>query len=91
MGVIKFLVPRRDWVAADAIERAYMAGLDEIPWQTRAEWTATGLNVRRAETDSGNFFIPYAVEGHGELMLSTASLMERERPYHLDVELRAER
>ena len=87
MGVIKFLVPRRDWVAADAVERAYMAGLDEIPWRTRAEWNATGLDVRRAESDSGNFFIPYAVQGHGELMLSTASLMERERPYHLDVEL----
>ncbi len=87
MGVIRFLVPRRDRLAPDAIARAYMAGLDEIPWQTRAQWTDSGIDVQRSESDSGNFFIPCRIEGHGELMLSTASLMERDRPYHLEVEL----
>ena len=87
MGVMRFLVPRRDLVAPDAAERAYMAGLDEIPWHARFQWTADGLSVERAESDSGNVFLPCPVDGHGELLLSTASLMERPQPYHLHVEL----
>ncbi len=87
MGVMKFLVPRRDRLAPDAAERAYLAGLDEIPWHCRASWSEQTLVVQRNESDSGNFFIPCPIEGHGELTLSTACLMERERPYHLQVEL----
>jgi hypothetical protein len=87
MGVMRFLVPRRDRMAADAVERAYISGMDEIPWGSRTHWTDQGLVVERSESDSGNFFIPCPIAGHGELTLSTASLMERERPYHLPVEL----
>ncbi|REK06059.1 MAG: hypothetical protein DWQ37_22725 [Planctomycetota bacterium] len=87
MGMMKFLVPRRDHVAADAAARAYFAGIDEVPWQTRIHFDGDHLVVQRAEFDSGNLHVPYAVEGHGELILSTASLMERPRPYHLQVEL----
>jgi Glycosyl hydrolase family 10 len=87
MGLMKFLVPRREHVAADAAARAYIAGIDEIPWRSRVHWNDDTLIVERAEFDSGNFFVPYTVEGHGELMLSTASLMERAEPYHLQVEL----
>ncbi len=87
MGVMKFLLPRRDLLAPDAVDRAYMAGLDEIPWRVRVRWTDDGLVVERDENDSGNFFIPCPVEGRGELMLSTASLMERSQPYDLLVEL----
>ena len=43
--------------------------------------------VKRSESDSGQFHIPWPVEGYGELMLATATLMEREAPYHLSVEL----
>jgi hypothetical protein len=87
MGVMKFLVPRRDHVADDAAERAYFAGIDEVPWQSRIRFDNEHLIVERDEFDSGNFFLPYAVDGHGELVLSTASLMERSQPYHLQVEL----
>jgi hypothetical protein len=87
MGVIKFLVPCRQHVAADAAARAYMAGIDEIPWQSRVAWNDSLLVVERAEFDSGNVFVPYMLQRHGELMLSTASLMERAEPYHLQVEL----
>ncbi len=87
MGVMRFLVRHRTRVAADAAARAYFAGIDETPWQSRVLWNDEQLIVERAESDSGNFFVPYVVEGHGELMLATGSLMERERPYHLQVEL----
>ena len=43
--------------------------------------------MERAETESGNLYIPWQVEGFGELTLSTASLMEREARYYLDLEL----
>ena len=87
MGAMRFLVPRRERMATDAAERATFSGMDEIPWHTRTQWTDQGLVVERAESDSGNFSIPCPVDGHGQLMLSTGSLMERERPYHLQVEL----
>ncbi len=87
MGVMRFLVPSRDWVAQDAVDRAYMTGLEEVPWQSRTEWTDEGLTIRRNENDSGNFHIPWVVSGHGELMLTTASLMQRDKTYHLPVEL----
>lgn len=87
MGLIRFFVPRRAGLPDDVLGRVYMAGVDEVPWQTRARWHEEQLIIERAESDSGNLFVPLVVPGHGELMLSTASLMERSRPYHLDVEL----
>ncbi len=58
MGVMRFLVPRRERLAADAVERAYLAGLDEIPWRTRTQWVDGGLAAQRSESDSGSFYIP---------------------------------
>lgn len=87
MGLLHFLVPRRDRVGANAAQRAYFAGMDEVPWTSRIRWNEHGLVLEREEFESGNFYVPYVVEGRGELMLSTASLMERPRPYHLHVEL----
>ena len=50
MGAMRFLVPRRERMAADAVERATFSGIDEIPWQTRTpgptrDWS---WSVRRA-------------------------------------------
>ncbi len=87
MGLLHFLVPRRDRVGANAAQRAYFAGMDEVPWTSRIRWNDHGLVLEREEFESGNFYVPYVVDGRGELMLSTASLMERARPYHLHVEL----
>jgi len=87
MGAIRFLVPRPEWFAVDATERAYIAGIDEIPWRSRIQRTDEGIVVQRSETESGNFWIPALIAGHGERMLSTATLKERPQPYHLHVEL----
>ena len=87
MGAMRFLVPRREYLPADALERAYLAGIDEIPWPGRLRWNDDALVVEREQADSGNLFIPALIDGHREVVLSTASLMEREQPYHLDVEL----
>ena len=41
MGVIRFRLSRPERLPADAAERAYVAGMDEIPWLTR---TQRGMN-----------------------------------------------
>ena len=87
MGLMRFLTPRRELLTPQAIERAYIAGMDEIPWPSRFVGTDDGLIVDRPVGESGNLYIPWKVEGHPEVTLSTASLMEREPPYLLEVEL----
>ena len=63
MGVMRFLVPRRDRLAADAGQRAYLAGIDEIPWLCHNHWTQHGLVVERDTSDSGNLYIPCPSKG----------------------------
>ena len=86
MGWMRFVVPRPR-LAASALERAYFSGMDDLPWQSRSAWQEGQLIVRRNESDSGQFHVPWPVDGYGELMLATATLMEREAPYLLPVEL----
>ena len=45
------------------------------------------LSIERDVRESGNLYFPWLVKSQGELTLCTASLMERDRPYHLTVEL----
>ena len=87
MGQMRFLAPRRERVPDGAVERAYMAGAEGTPWRSRGAWRDGHIVIERASDESGNLFIPWQVEGHGELVLSTASLMERERAYLLPLEL----
>ncbi|MDH3716493.1 MAG: endo-1,4-beta-xylanase [Planctomycetota bacterium] len=87
MGILHLLVPRRDALSPTAVERAYVTGIDEVPWVSRIEATADGLIVDRPVTDTGNFHIPWTVEGYGETVLTTGSLMERSQPYLLELEL----
>lgn len=87
MGRMRFVIPRRERVPAGAVQAAYLAGMEGIPWQCRNAWEGDLLVVRRNLTESGNFIVPWTVEGHGEISLATATLREREQPYHLPVEL----
>ena len=87
MGLIRFLVPRPDQLPPGGASRAYITGLDEIPWPSRIVSTDDGLIVDRPPGESGSLYVPWIVEGYGETTLSTASLMERTQPYLLEVEL----
>ncbi|HTU26414.1 MAG TPA: endo-1,4-beta-xylanase, partial [Pirellulales bacterium] len=86
MGLMRFLVPRRI-LAAGALERAFFSGMDDLPWQGRSQWQDDQIFVKRVENDSGQYHIPWPIEGYGELLLGTATLMERDAPYRLSVEL----
>jgi hypothetical protein len=87
MGQMRFTAPHPERITPFLLERAYIAGMDSIPWLSTAEWDGSTLTVSRDIRESGNLHIPWPVAGHGELMLSTASLMERRAPYLLPLEL----
>jgi hypothetical protein len=87
MGLMRFLVAPPDRISPDAVQRAYMVAADQIPWVTRANLQNGVLSISRNESDSGCLCIPLAIEGRGEVALTTGTLVERFQPYNLLVEL----
>ncbi len=87
MGWMRFQVSQRHRIVDDTLSQVYMCGLDEVPWRTKASWDDDQLVVERFENDSGNLHIPWETDSLGNLALSTGCLMERDRPYQLEVEL----
>lgn len=86
-GALKLIVPPTGHFTPQQAEQAYMTGPDQIPWTCRTRLHDGELIVERHVSDSGKFHIPWLVEGHGRFMLATATLMQRDRPYQLAVEL----
>lgn len=87
MGQLRFTLEHRDRISPDALQRIYVAGNEEIPWSTRANWDGDILVVQRSISDSGSVYVPWRVDGMGQCILSTSTLVERTRPYQLEVEL----
>lgn len=87
VGGLRFLVPEPDRLGVHVADRVYVAGYDQVPWPCRVRLRDTELLIERDVADSGRVYVPWWVNGHGELTLSTATLMERPQPYHLVVEL----
>jgi hypothetical protein len=87
MGQLRFAIPRPERLSPGAMTRAYVAGMDGIPWECRRTNSNGVLSIERDVRESGNLYFPWVVPGQGEFTLCTGSLMERPRPYHLSVEL----
>jgi len=88
MGLMRFSITPPDRLAPEAVDQAYLSGYDRIAWKSRVEYADGLVTFQRPVSDSGNLHIPWPVEGHGQVVLSTASLMEeRSRPYQLPLEL----
>jgi hypothetical protein len=89
MGTMTFQLPQG--VPAEAgkeLERACMAGgPDTMHWPLEKRFADGIMVVSRSEDESGCLVAPSPVEGAGWLMGSTATLIERDRPYNLLVEL----
>ena len=86
-GTLRLVFPPASPLSPQQAEQAYMAGPDQIPWPCRTRLQNGELIVERNVSDSGKFYVPWPIEGHGQLMLATATLMQRDRPYQLAVEL----
>ena len=87
MGQMRFHLHRRDRIPPGGLPRIYVAGNEDIPWQTRSHWEKETLVVERGADESGYVYVPWMVDGHGQYLLGTSTLIERDRPYLLDVEL----
>jgi hypothetical protein len=87
MGQMRFRLAERDRLPDDALQRIYVAGIEDFPWSTRSTWDRDELVVSRGVDDSGYVYVPWRVDGHGQRLLGTSTLMEREAPYLLEVEL----
>jgi hypothetical protein len=86
---MSFLLPDGLSPAARAeLERSAVAGgPDNMPTPTDLTFSAGQMRTRRLLDESGFLVAPWEVEGAGLLMGTTATLMERARPYSLLVEL----
>ena len=90
---MRFSVSPSELLTDEMLQQVYLAGFDRVPWVIRAireEPTTQNcgqLLIKRAAHDSANLFVPWPVEGHGVVTFSTCSLMERDEPYHLPLEL----
>jgi hypothetical protein len=87
MGLMRFLVPPPSQISETAARQVYISGTDQIPWRSDIRRQGDQLIIQRSVSDSGNVHVPWEVEGFGELVLSTGTLMERHAAYLLPVEL----
>jgi len=87
MGLMRFQVFPPDRIAPEAAERAFLTGPERIPWVSRVQFSGGMLSVSRTTSDSAALCMPWQDDGHGEVTLSTGTLIERSEPYHLQVEL----
>ena len=87
MGQMRFYAPMPDKLLPHAVDLAYVAGLEAIPWFSRNTLCDNVLTIDRVVSESGNLYIPWSIPGIGERVLSTCTLMEREAPYCLATEL----
>jgi len=88
MGVLRFaLYPPESAEQHPELLCAYITGLDRIPWPTQNCLEGGQLVCRREVSESGVLHVPWQVEARGRLMLHTATLLERDEPYQLVLEL----
>jgi hypothetical protein len=62
-------------------------GPDNMPWPTQLHFTSGQLSVSRIVDESGYLVVPWPVAECGLMMCTSATLIERARPYNLLVEL----
>jgi Glycosyl hydrolase family 10 len=87
MGLMRFIVHDKDRIPPDGLEHVHMVGQDDLPWFGRAYFSGQQLVIERNEDDSGRVFVPWRIGESGPLLINTATLMERDDPYILEVEL----
>src|SRR5256714_6918763 len=87
MGLMRFIVHDRERIPPGGLEHVHMCGGDDIPWFSRAYFSGEQLIIERNEDDSGRVFVPWQIGDSGPMLISTATLIERDRPYLLEVEL----
>ncbi len=87
MGVLRFRIEPPSLIPSGQVPSAYITGSDGRVHVTRCEIQDGCLNLHRQSSESSTAHIAVVLPERGQLVLSTTSLPERDRPYHLGVEL----
>ncbi|QDT38847.1 endo-1,4-beta-xylanase [Stratiformator vulcanicus] len=88
MAELRFrLADPNDPAIQDGVSQAHFSTAEGQIHQVSFSWDGEILICDRPMAESGKLTIPWLVPGYGRLMLSTASLMQRDEPYFLPLEL----
>jgi hypothetical protein len=87
MGLMRLVVHDRDRIPPGGLDHVHMCGQEDLPWFARVYFSGNQLVIERNESESGRVFVPWRVANGGPMLLGTSTLMEREEPYVLEVEL----
>jgi len=88
MGIMRFDLGTSDLSQHfPRFEHAFITNYDGVAYPTRVRCEGQELQCIRQKSDSGKLNIPWPVEGLGTPILRTSSLIEREAPYNLPLEL----
>ena len=87
MGLLRLFVHDQSRIEGLDPARVHMVGFDGLPWFCSVFISEGQVVIQRHENDSGSVSVPWHVAGRGEMLLSTTTLMERDKPYFLEVEL----
>jgi hypothetical protein len=87
MGLMRLIVQDRDRIPPGGLEHVHICGQDDIPWFGRAYFSGNQLVIERNEDESGRVFVPWRIGESGPVLINTSTLVERDRPYLLEVEL----
>ncbi len=89
MGIIKFSVPPTLGLEdVHELERAaFCGGPDGMPFSSQIHVDPSLLTLARDFEDSGYLVVPWYNKNAGRLIASTATLIERQQPYDLLIEL----
>lgn len=83
---MRFLLPINQ-MEPSRLSLAYLAGWDCIPWPGKVSWNHDVLEVMRSVDQSAALTLPWPIADKGTLAVSTGTLIEREHPYALPLEL----
>ncbi len=87
MGVMRFRAHPPERLTDEIAREAYLTGLDRIAWRVESRADAGVLTLQRATTESANLHLPWPIEGHSMVTVSSGCLMERPEPYLIPLEL----
>lgn len=87
MGLMRLFVHDQQRLEGLDPTRVFMMGFEELPWFGHVFLSDQQIVIERKENESGSICVPWVVGNRGELLLSTSTLIEREQPYFLEVEL----
>ncbi len=91
MGLMRFLVHDRERIPSGGLDHIHMCGQEDLPWFSRVYYTGERgtdhLVIERNENESGRVFVPWRIGESEPVLVGTATLVERDTPYVLEVEL----